>query len=44
MIGEDVAKFRENVIETLPLTLGCTHLNDTLRALSDVPDLARNLS
>jgi hypothetical protein len=28
------------VLETLPSTLGCTHLNDVLRALADVPELA----
>jgi hypothetical protein len=43
MIGRDVAQFRSAVIETLPSTLGCTHLNDVLRALADVPVLARQL-
>lgn len=40
LIGSDVREFRESVIEALPSTLGCTHLNDVLRALSDVPLLA----
>lgn len=43
MIGRNVAEFRSAVLETLPSTLGCTHLNDVLRALSDVPTLARLL-
>jgi hypothetical protein len=43
MIGQNVAAFRGAVLETLPSTLGCTHLNDVLRALSDVPALARLL-
>lgn len=44
MIGDDVARFRESVIETLPSTHGCTHLNDMLRALADVPQLAKRLA
>ena len=43
MIGQNVADFRGAVLETLPSTLGCTHLNDVLRALADVPVLARLL-
>lgn len=43
MIGRNVAEFRGAVLETLPSTLGCTHLNDVLRALADVPALARLL-
>jgi hypothetical protein len=43
MIGQDVTEFRTAVVETLPSTLGCTHLNDVLRALADVPVLARLL-
>jgi hypothetical protein len=43
MIGQDVTKFRSAVLETLPSTMGCTHLNDVLRALADVPILARHL-
>ncbi len=43
MIGKRVADFRSTVIETLPSTLGCTHLNDVLRALADVPALAGRL-
>lgn len=43
LVGQDVATFRDAVLETLPGTLGCTHLNDVLRALADVPLLARHL-
>jgi len=39
-----VAGFRSSVRETLPSVLGCTHLNDVLRALADVPHLAEALS
>jgi len=34
-----VAELRTRVIESLPGTLGCTHLNDALRALADLPAL-----
>ncbi|MFN3472595.1 MAG: DUF2889 domain-containing protein [Blastomonas sp.] len=43
MLGQDVSTFRESVIDTLPSTLGCTHLNDMLRALADVPELVRQI-
>jgi hypothetical protein len=43
LIGHKVADFRDDVLETLPGTAGCTHLNDVLRALSDVPLLAGRL-
>lgn len=43
MIGHHVADFRDDVLETLPGTLGCTHLNDVLRALADVPMLAEQV-
>jgi hypothetical protein len=43
MIGQPVTGFRSAVIETLPGIEGCTHLNDVLRALSDVPELAAHL-
>ena len=44
MIGQQVGDFRGTVIETLPTTMGCTHLNDVLRGLSDVPLLAAVLT
>jgi len=43
MVGQNVADFRQAVLDTLVGTLGCTHLNDVLRALADVPTLARLL-
>ena len=43
LIGRNVAEFRNTVLETLPSTLGCTHLNDVLRGLADVPVLALGL-
>lgn len=43
MIGKPVQEFRSAVLETLPSTMGCTHLNDMMRALADVPLLARAL-
>ena len=43
MIGHNVADFRDDVLATLPGTLGCTHLNDVLRSLADVPRLAGRL-
>lgn len=43
MVGQNVADFRQAVLDTLVGTLGCTHLNDVLRALADVPALARLL-
>lgn len=44
MIGQKVGDFRGAVIDTLPTTMGCTHLNDVLRGLSDIPVLANRLS
>jgi hypothetical protein len=44
LIGKPVGDFRATVLETLPSTLGCTHLNDVLRALADVPALAAPLA
>lgn len=43
MIGQRLADFRNVVIETLPTTMGCTHLNDVLRGLADIPALAEHL-
>ncbi|MEP7351461.1 MAG: DUF2889 domain-containing protein, partial [Sphingorhabdus sp.] len=40
LIGKDVRSFRQAVLENLAGTAGCTHLNDVLRALADVPRLA----
>jgi Protein of unknown function (DUF2889). len=43
MVGRSVAGFRDDVPEILASTMGCTHLNDVLRALSDIPALAQHL-
>ncbi len=43
MVGQNVGDFRQSVLDTLAGTLGCTHLNDVLRALADVPALAKML-
>jgi hypothetical protein len=32
------------VLKSLPGTLGCTHLNDALRALAEVPALVGRLA
>lgn len=44
MVGQNIGEFRQAVLDTLTGTLGCTHLNDVLRALADVPVLARLLA
>lgn len=43
LVGTPMFRLRDAVIEELRGTLGCTHLNDTLRALAEVPVLARAL-
>lgn len=43
LIGQNVADLREAVVEVLPGTLGCTHLNDVLRGFADIPKLAEAL-
>lgn len=43
MVGEPVANLRENVLVSLSGALGCTHLNDVLRSLTDVPVLVSEL-
>jgi|TARA_R110000782_G_scaffold255048_1_gene343639 hypothetical protein len=40
LIGTPLKDFRNEVLDRFPGTLGCTHLNDVLRALADVPHLA----
>ena len=44
IIGQPVASMRNSVLDILPGTLGCTHLNDVLRSLSDLAVLAEPLS
>ena len=43
MVGERVGEFRQAVLDTLIGTVGCTHLNDVLRAFADIPSLIRML-
>ncbi|MET0371171.1 MAG: DUF2889 domain-containing protein [Sphingobium sp.] len=40
LIGKPLAGLREIVLEMLKGPIGCTHLNDALRALAEVPVLA----
>jgi len=44
LVGLRVGDLREQVIEHLPGNLGCTHLNDVLRSLAEVPVLVEGLS
>jgi hypothetical protein len=39
MIGAPITDFRLEVLSRLPGTLGCTHLNDVLRSLAEVPHM-----
>lgn len=43
LVGTPLGATRETVLANLRGTEGCTHLNDMLRALSDVPKLAEKL-
>lgn len=43
LIGEDLATLRASVLRILAGTLGCTHLNDAMRALAEVPRMVENL-
>jgi hypothetical protein len=43
MIGTRLSDLRANVLEILPGTLGCTHLNDVLRSMAEVPAMAAML-
>ena len=43
LIGLVLTDFREAVHAQLPKAQGCTHLNDALRALAEMPQLARHL-
>jgi hypothetical protein len=44
MLGTPLRDMRAKVLETLPGTLGCTHLNDVLRSMAEVPQLAAQLA
>jgi hypothetical protein len=43
LLGLELATFRTEVLARLRGTVGCTHLNDVLRSLADVPGLIRTL-
>jgi hypothetical protein len=43
LVGAELAHLRQTVLDQLPGTLGCTHLNDALRALAEVPALVSHL-
>ncbi|MDB5715710.1 MAG: hypothetical protein JWO15_3107 [Sphingomonadales bacterium] len=43
MVGTPLRELREAVLLTLRKTAGCTHLNDAMRALAEVPRLAAAL-
>ena len=43
LVGTPLGHLREAVLARLKTTEGCTHLNDELRALADVPVLAAHL-
>lgn len=44
LLGTLVSDIRQTVLEALPGIHGCTHLNDVLRSLADIPMLARRLA
>ena len=44
LVGASISDIREEVLMHLRGTHGCTHLNDALRALAEVPMLARHLA
>jgi hypothetical protein len=43
LLGARLPELRQTVLDELPGTLGCTHLNDALRALAEVPTLVSHL-
>jgi hypothetical protein len=43
LLGASLSGLRQRVLDELPGTLGCTHLNDALRALAEVPALVTYL-
>jgi Protein of unknown function (DUF2889) len=44
MLGKPLVEMRAAVLETLPGTLGCTHLNDVLRSMAEVPMMMERVS
>jgi hypothetical protein len=43
MVGQRLPDFRSAVLDTLPGTMGCTHLNDVLRSMAEIPQLVAQL-
>lgn len=43
LIGQRLSDFRQRVLDELPGILGCTHLNDVLRSMAEVPRLVSHL-
>jgi hypothetical protein len=43
LLDSELPQLRQTVLDQLPGTLGCTHLNDALRALAEVPTLVSHL-
>ncbi|MFF4025487.1 MULTISPECIES: DUF2889 domain-containing protein [Nocardia] len=43
ILGTPLSELRTVVLDTFPGTEGCTHLNDAMRALAEVPTLVRAL-
>lgn len=44
LVGTPLAELRQRVLAELPRTEGCTHLNDMVRSLAEVPHLAADLA
>jgi hypothetical protein len=44
LLGTPLLEMRSKVLSTLPGILGCTHLNDVLRSMAEVPQLAAKLA
>ncbi len=44
LLQTPVGRLRERVLDSLPGTAGCTHLNDALRAMAEVPVLVAYLN
>ena len=43
MVGQPLAEMRNAVLETYPRVKGCTHLNDCMRSIAEVPTLIAQL-
>lgn len=43
LVGTPIDELREQVLNQLPGTAGCTHLNDAVRALAETPSLVQKL-